>query len=223
MSCSRFTQWEDRIKSDAADGQWIQANARRCKKCFAHIEKNGGCNWIHCRCGHQFCYFCYSTDKNHHGQPCNAPPPPEAQSELDYFMHYFERYDGHRKSEQLETALRGRVTARMDELVSDPSTMQIRVDVEYLCTGAEALIACRQLLKMTYPFAFYMPKRNTKALFEDLQARLEQVTEQLAGLLEAEGEPDKLKIIDTTADAKVRLSHMRELLEGSPTEPDQWE
>lgn len=71
---------------------------RRCKKCLAVIEKNGGCNWINCRCGHQFCYFCHSTDPSHHDQPCNAPPPPEAegaQSELTYFMHYYDRYACH--------------------------------------------------------------------------------------------------------------------------------
>ena len=45
MSCALAARWEDRIKSDAADGQWIQANSRRCQKCHAHIEKNGGCNW----------------------------------------------------------------------------------------------------------------------------------------------------------------------------------
>ena len=62
-----------------------------------------------------------------------------------------------------------------------------------------------------------------KAIFEHLQARLESVTEALAGLLEAEGDPDKLKIIDTAADAKVRLRHMTELLETSPAEPEAWD
>ena len=139
-------------------------------------------------CGWQFCYFCFSTDKSHHNQPCNAPPPPEAQSaqsDLLYFMHYFDRYDGHRKSEALETALRDRVTSRMDAMLDDPNRMAIRVDVEYLTAGAEGLIACRRLLKNTYPFAHYIARGSSvKLIFEHLQARLESVTEALAGLLE---------------------------------------
>ena len=146
-----------------------------------------------------------------------------AQNDLMYFMHYFDRYDGHRKSEQYETALRDKVAARMEALVDAPASMHIRVDVEYLCAGAEALIACRRLLKNTYPFAYYLPKRNSKELFEHLQAQLEGVTETLAGLLEKEGEPDKACIVDTTADATLRLKHMKELLESRPAEPDTWE
>ena len=64
---------------------------------------------------------------------------------------------------------------------------------------------------------------NAKAIFEHLQARLESVTEALAGLLEAEGQPDKPKIVATTADAKARLARMREMLEASPQEPEDWE
>ena len=44
------------------------------------------------------------------------------------------------------------------------------------------------------------------------QARIESVTEALSALLES-GEPDKLKILNTAADARLRLKHMREGLE----------
>ena len=121
LLCETLTRWEDKVKDDSATGQWMSANAKRCPKCHMHIEKNGGCNWIACRCGHQFCFFCFSTDKSHHGQPCNAPPPSgagTAQDDLAYFMHYFDRYDGHRKSQELETALRESVSRKIGEPLS---------------------------------------------------------------------------------------------------------
>ena len=140
LSCATLTRWEDKNASDSSTGQWFQAHARRCRKCHSFIEKNGGCNWIRCRCGHevrcgllraparsrscalahssarsdapsplcayclpgtharaaeygrlatQFCYFCFSTDHAHHNQPCNAPPPREAddaKTDLEYYM-----------------------------------------------------------------------------------------------------------------------------------------
>jgi ariadne-1 len=224
-SCEVLSEWETRVKSDGATGEWFKANSRRCRKCQANIEKNGGCNWIVCRCGHQFCYFCYSTDKGHHGQPCNAPPPAEAadaQSSLDYFMHYYDRFEGHRKSQELETELRERAHARMAELVADPATRAIQVDVQYIGEAVEALISCRRLLRFTYAFAFSIRKCNAKLIFEDLQAQLESVTEALAGLLEADGEPDKPQIIATAAGAKVRLRNMRGMLESSPAAPGAW-
>ena len=115
------------------------------------------------------------------------------------------------------------MTTRVDELLMDPEKQHIRVDLDYLTGGAEVLIACRRLLKNTYPFAFFLRRgTNPKELFEHLQGRLESVTETLAGLLEAEGEPCKLEIIATTADARTRIKNMRELLENSPDEPEEW-
>ena len=51
LLCETLTRWEDKVKDDSATGQWMSANAKRCPKCHMHIEKNGGCNWIACRCG----------------------------------------------------------------------------------------------------------------------------------------------------------------------------
>ena len=48
------------------------------------------------------------------------------------------------------------------------------------------------------------------------QARLESVTEALSALLESE-EPEKQKILNTAADARLRLKHMREGLEDGLT------
>ena len=92
------------------------------------------------------------------------------------------------------------------------------------CQAVETLIACRRLLKNTYPFAYFAKVSNIKQIFEDLQGRLESVTEHLSGLLEAKGEgsPDKPGIINTAADARVRLRNMREMLEASPSEPADW-
>ena len=87
LTCQQLTEWEDKNASDSGTGQWMQVNTKRCKKCNAMIEKNGGCNWISCRCGHAFCFFCFCTDHGHHGQPCNKPPSKDeskAQSELEY-------------------------------------------------------------------------------------------------------------------------------------------
>jgi len=215
LSCERLSRWEDKCRNDSATGQWMVSNTKRCRKCFAQIEKNGGCNWIHCRCGAQFCYFCFSTEHSHHGQPCNAPPDSNvqsAQSELEYYMHYFDRYDGHRKSQELETKLRGAALEKMEALVTSAQGSMQHMEVDYLREATETLICCRRILKNTYPYAFYLAKGAEKNLFENLQARLESVTEALSALLEAD-EPKKSDILNTSAHARTRLSHLREGLE----------
>jgi hypothetical protein len=105
---------------------------------------------MRCRCGHEFCYFCFSTDHSHHNQPCNAPPLPEAsgvQTDLEYYMHYFDRWTGHRKSQELEEKLRCDAEKKMEEMTG---RFGMRVEVEYLRDAVETLILCRRLLKNTY-------------------------------------------------------------------------
>lgn len=35
-----------------------KGNAKYCRKCHQLVEKNGGCNHMTCRCGHQWCWLC---------------------------------------------------------------------------------------------------------------------------------------------------------------------
>ena len=40
------------------DDTWIKKNCKKCPKCYAPIEKNGGCLKVHCRCGVNICWVC---------------------------------------------------------------------------------------------------------------------------------------------------------------------
>eukprot|EP00042_Codosiga_hollandica_P006622 m.16018 g.16018 ORF g.16018 m.16018 type:complete len:430 (+) comp27497_c0_seq1:184-1473(+) len=37
---------------------WKYRNSKKCGKCKARIEKNGGCDHMTCRCGHEICWMC---------------------------------------------------------------------------------------------------------------------------------------------------------------------
>ena len=47
----------DRLNSsmDKSSLRWIRRNTKKCPQCRSNIEKNGGCDHIHCaKCGHRF-------------------------------------------------------------------------------------------------------------------------------------------------------------------------
>ena len=45
---------------DEAKGfaHWASGKTQACPRCFALVERSGGCNHMHCRCGADFCYLC---------------------------------------------------------------------------------------------------------------------------------------------------------------------
>eukprot|EP00035_Acanthoeca_spectabilis_P009225 m.164391 g.164391 ORF g.164391 m.164391 type:complete len:509 (-) comp14654_c0_seq1:29-1555(-) len=47
--------------------RWRKWHTRKCRKCGFRIEKNGGCNHMTCRCGHEICWLC-GGDYNRNGQ-----------------------------------------------------------------------------------------------------------------------------------------------------------
>lgn len=147
MRCEQLDAWEDKNTSDASTGQWMQAYTKRCRKCHARVEKNGGCNWIVCRCGHQFCYFCLCTEQSHHNVVCNAPPSAEAEgakSELEYYMHYYDRWHGHCESQKLEGPLRQRAREQMDALMHCTEAPRALSEVQHLGEAVEVLVDCRR-------------------------------------------------------------------------------
>mmetsp|Transcript_8004 Transcript_8004/g.20530 ORF Transcript_8004/g.20530 Transcript_8004/m.20530 type:complete len:583 (-) Transcript_8004:70-1818(-) len=38
--------------------RWRKWNTRRCRNCGFHVQKNGGCSHMICRCGHEICWVC---------------------------------------------------------------------------------------------------------------------------------------------------------------------
>lgn len=60
---------------------WIANNARKCPNCNVIIEKNGGCNHIHCRkCEYHFCWICRGNWQSH--RSCNVYTEQEEQQRL---------------------------------------------------------------------------------------------------------------------------------------------
>ena len=69
------------------------------------------------------------------------------------------------------------------------------IEVQFLDSASKALQACRQTLKWTYAFAFYLQRNNMTEIFEDNQKDLEMAVEALSGMFEKPvGELQGLKV-----------------------------
>ena len=85
---------------------------KRCSECNIPIEKNGGCNHMHCKCGHHFCWLCLDDleggnhfcgregenggiDRNHEREARRVQQPTLEipQLNLDYFIDCIQRQE----------------------------------------------------------------------------------------------------------------------------------
>lgn len=59
-------------------------------------------------------------------------------------------------------------------------------EVKYLKMAVDVLCRAREILMITYVFAYFVVQNNQSMMFEDNQRDLEVATEQLSGYLERE-------------------------------------
>jgi ariadne-1 len=123
-------------------------------------------------------------------------------------MHYFKRYANHEQSQKFESKLRQTAEEKMREL-QIKNKYSSWIDVEHIKKAVEQLIECRNVLKYTYIYGYYMDDGPEKNLFEYLQEDLERVTEHLSGILEGPVEKfDRDEVLNTTKSGQTRLQHL---------------
>jgi ariadne-1 len=133
-----------------------------------------------CRlCTYEFCWLCLG-DWKEHGQKtggyynCNKYEElkksgdtrinkeeqriQDAKNELNKYMFYFERYNNHDKAEKHARNLRPVIKAKIN-LLHDVKKYPLK-ELEFLEEAVNEVIRCRQVLKFTYVYGYYLT--NTK-------------------------------------------------------------
>jgi ariadne-1 len=124
----------------------------------------------------------------------------KSRASLERYLHYYNRYANHEQSAKLDKDLYLKTEKKMTSLQSQSGLSWI--EVQFLDTASQALQQCRQTLKWTYAFAFYLSRNNLATIFEDNQADLEMAVENLSEMFEkpvSELADLKVDILDKTA------------------------
>ena len=130
----------------------------------------------------------------------------KSRQSLERYLHYYNRYANHEQSAKLDKDLYLRTEKKMISLQAASGLSWI--EVQYLDLASKALQECRQTLKWTYAFAFYLAKNNETHIFEDNQQDLELAVENLSEMFETDKAETlkklKVDILDKTAYCKRR-------------------
>jgi ariadne-1 len=117
---------------------------------------------------------------------------------LERYLHYYNRYANHEQSAKLDKDIYQKTEKKMIQLQSASGMSWI--EVQYLNSASQALQTCRQTLKWTYAFAFYLARNNLTEMFEDNQKDLEMAVEALSEMFE--------KPVTELADSKLKVEIM---------------
>ena len=130
------------------------------------------------KCQHDFCWVCCQDWKSHDSYyDCSRFKEKDdqdsnsARSALEKYLFYYQRWDNHTKSLKLEEQTRERIQNHIEQKVMQSEGTWI--DWQYLLDACALLHRCRQTLKFTYPYAFFLDAGSTKDCFEHIQAQLE--------------------------------------------------
>jgi ariadne-1 len=141
----------------------------------------------------------------------------KSRQSLERYLHYYNRYANHEQSAKLDKNIYVKTEKKMTSLQAQSGMSWI--EVQFLHNASQALQECRQTLKWTYAFAFYLERNNETSLFEDNQRDLEMAVEDLSEMFEKPVDnlaSLKLQMLDKTTYCQKRqgiiLSHTAEFL-----------
>ncbi|EFC43615.1 predicted protein [Naegleria gruberi] len=209
-TCNMMTAWTVKCQNDSETFNWLAVNTKDCPKCHTPIEKNGGCNHMHChKCQHHFCWVCL-CDFNHttYQHSCGRfeeKNTENARVSLERYLHYYNRYKAHEDSRTREEKTREVIKKKMVEMFElRPNSAWI--EVQWVEQAMLTLFNCRKGLQFCYVFSYYMfdptacadkkilegckeminekIRQSARNVTEDNIEMLENATEKLSNLLE---------------------------------------
>lgn len=106
----------------------------------------------------------------------------KSRQSLERYLHYYNRYANHEQSAKLDKDIYLKTEKKMQQLQN--SSGMSWIEVQFLDQASQALQQCRQVLKWTYAFAYYLARNNLTEIFEDNQKDLEMAVENLSEMFE---------------------------------------
>lgn len=203
-TCENMRKWRVYCSSEGANIAFILVKTKQCTKCHRDIEKNGGCNHMTCRCGHQFCWVCGEDWMKHNKDfySCkNAAAiktePRTGAEKSKRFLYHYERYTLHLDSAQRDARLIDafandrfiiedteralQTEARTSEDRSYPPESILSAP-ELIALIKNTLVTARTLIAHAYVQMYYLDDDSNEGMMTAHRVgKLEEATEELSG------------------------------------------
>ncbi|PRP72804.1 hypothetical protein PROFUN_07704 [Planoprotostelium fungivorum] len=211
-TCEMISLWKKKCGSEDEDmaETYIAAISRPCPHCKSPIQKNDGCNHMTCaKCHYHFCWLCMGKFGNgdmggtdgYGSHKCNQFSEEdstvlEKRDEYKRFKFYSDRALQHVRSSKIEKKLLDTADSVVEVIFTFME--EYRVKPDFYINAVNQLLANRRVLEFSYAFGYFRPTMTpyvNKNIFEALQFKLEENTEELSKLIQVEETEDSIKSV----------------------------
>lgn len=179
-SCQQATIWTKKINSDSPNAHWLQLNTKDCPKCFKPIQKDGGCNYMHCsQCRHGFCWQCMGPhDHNMEGHKCQ---PYKNDGERDLLKRESKRYMFHLSRHFNQEMSSKQDTILLNKRMSESTQSIASFEANILKKALESITEARHVLSWVHVVAFDMEDDSPeREIYDNHVSNLADLTEKVS-------------------------------------------
>ena len=202
-SCKQTREWDDRVKSDLDNANWIRINTKPCPQCGKNIEKNGGCLHMTCNkkiggCGHHFCWLClgswddhsektggyYGCNRFDKGNKKQLEKLDKIRRDFDHYSFYLQRFDTYNSSIKYYNS--SKIIDSKIGLIIDKFGILDMDKLKFIRHAVIQLVENARVLKWSNVYGFNINKDDdiNRGLFEYAQQDLERYNNKLSDLFE---------------------------------------
>ena len=194
-TCEQLRVWREKESNDEESLRLLKATTKPCFHCGFPTERNQGCNHMTCpRCKGEWCWMCrgdWKTHGSHTGgfYSCNKYEASDAKKIDDWatgyledtsrYKHYYERYFNHNLSQH---EMERKAPHIKVDAYKYSASLGNNFDQTVGC-AIDLVIECREFLKFSYVYGFFIEDPKERAIFEFLQSNAEGITERLASMV----------------------------------------
>jgi len=145
-TCKDVVRW-DALYNAESSPKWMLEHTRPCPGCHVRIEKNQGCNHVHCtKCDCHFCWICCNRIDPRCSHVCSKYDPSRDESSGGKDFFYMGRYQAHDNAEIFALDQLSKMNDIAHVWMRSPLYLE-EEEITLIEQATSALITCRQFLK----------------------------------------------------------------------------
>ncbi|XP_010452891.1 PREDICTED: probable E3 ubiquitin-protein ligase ARI16 [Camelina sativa] len=175
VDCKKASIWSTDLLDQLRTVSWIHANTKRCPNCNIPVQQNEDPDYklMECICSYSFCWVCLRTAQEHNGNwNCVPVAGPVGESSSRELTQIFRLDLWEARQKEMEKAKSNQKLVEEKFIPSLEERCGVsELDIRTIKEAEMLIVQCRQVLKWSCVFEYYMTEEYGSTKMQYLQHR----------------------------------------------------